>query len=99
MRGKSPNCVAFRVTLAELERIATETGAHILWDSAHRIGLSTVEVTIERPKRDNALTAAASELLSLAYQYADDLRYPPVGDSRSRRLAAVEAAIARATGA
>jgi hypothetical protein len=32
------------------------------------------------------LADAAQDLLLLAYQYRDDLRYPPPADSRERRL-------------
>ena len=38
-------------------------------------------------------------LLELALQYRDDLKRPPSADSIERRLAAVNEAIARATGA
>lgn len=44
-----------------------------------------------------SLIAAAPDLLALAYQYRDDLHHPPTPDSRERRLAAIEAAIAKAT--
>lgn len=47
---------------------------------------------------DARLIAAAPELLALAYQYANDMRYPPAADSRQRRLMAIEAAITKATG-
>lgn len=54
---------------------------------------------ISRPevKANASLISAAPDLLALAYQYADDLRYPPADDSRERRLAAIDAAIAKAT--
>jgi hypothetical protein len=39
-----------------------------------------------------------AELLALAIQYRDDLRRPPSPDSVERRLQAVNAAIAKATG-
>lgn len=35
------------------------------------------------------------DLLALAHQYANDMRYPPTADSRQRRLAAVEAVLAK----
>jgi len=44
------------------------------------------------------LIAAAPDLLALAHQYRDDLRHPPTADSITRRLAAIDAAIAKATG-
>ena len=50
------------------------------------------------PLEDARLIAAAPEMLVMLCQYADDLRYPPEGDSRERRLAAVQAMIAKATG-
>jgi hypothetical protein len=47
IRGSNwPTRFASRVTLAELERIASELNARILWDCAHRIGVTTVEVTL-----------------------------------------------------
>ena len=47
---------------------------------------------------DGRLIACAPELLALAYQYANDMRYPPTADSRERRLAAALAVIAKAEG-
>jgi hypothetical protein len=41
------------------------------------------------------LHAINEDLLALAYQYANDMRYPPTPDSRQRRLAAVEAVLAK----
>lgn len=41
------------------------------------------------------LHALNEDLLVLAYQYANDMRYPPAADSRQRRLAAVEAVLAK----
>jgi hypothetical protein len=45
------------------------------------------------------LIVAAPDLLALVIQYRDDLRHPPTPDSVTRRLQAIDAAIARATGA
>jgi ATP-dependent protease HslVU (ClpYQ) peptidase subunit len=45
------------------------------------------------------LHALNEELLAIAHQYASDLRYPPIGDSRVRRLEAVLAVIKKAEGA
>ena len=47
---------------------------------------------------DARLIAAAPDLLALALQYRDDLRHPPTADSITRRIAAIDAAIAKATG-
>jgi hypothetical protein len=47
---------------------------------------------------DARLIACAPELLALAYQYANDMRYPPTADSRERRLAAALTVIAKAEG-
>ena len=41
---------------------------------------------------------AVDELLALAYQYRDDLRFPPTGDSKERRLARIEEVISKAEG-
>lgn len=41
---------------------------------------------------------AGADLLALAYQYRNDLKFPVEPDSRERRLAAIDAAIAKATG-
>jgi hypothetical protein len=43
------------------------------------------------------LIASAPDLLELAFQYRDDLRYPPAPDSRERRLKAIDDLIAKAT--
>lgn len=45
------------------------------------------------PNNPNADIAA--EVLATLYQYVDDLRYPPVGDSIERRIKAAEAVIAK----
>ena len=50
--------------------------------------------TPEEIEANVRLIAAAPDLLALAYQYANDMRYPPSADSRQRRLAAVEAVLA-----
>lgn len=39
--------------------------------------------------------ALNEDLLALVYQYANDMRYPPADDSRQRRLAAIEAVLAK----
>ena len=44
------------------------------------------------------LIAAAPDLLSLAYQYRDDLHHPPTHDSRERRIKAIDAVISKAEG-
>lgn len=41
------------------------------------------------------LIAVSPALFQLALQYRDDLRYPPAPDSVERRLAAIEAVIAK----
>jgi hypothetical protein len=45
------------------------------------------------------LMAASPDLLALALQYRDDLRYPPTADSITRRNAWIDAVIKKATGA
>ena len=51
--------------------------------------------------RERIIEAAsvADDLLEAGIQYRDDLKRPPTGDSIERRLAMVNAAIAKATGA
>ena len=44
---------------------------------------------------NNSLMIAAPDLLALAHQYRDDLRYPPAADSITRRLAAIDAVLAK----
>jgi len=44
------------------------------------------------------LIAAAPDLLALAHQYRNDLRYPPTADSITRRLAAIDAVLAKVKG-
>ena len=48
--------------------------------------------------RVSRLNAAAPDLLALAYQYRDDLRHPPSADSITRRLAAIDAVLAKVKG-
>lgn len=47
---------------------------------------------------DLHLIAAAPEMLEALYQYVDDLRFPPQGDSIQRRIERAEAVIAKARG-
>lgn len=58
-------------------------------DSQHWDTLAEVASELRR------LHALNLDLLALAYQYANDMRYPPTADSRQRRLAAVEAVLAK----
>lgn len=44
------------------------------------------------------LIAAAPDLLALAHQYRNDLRHPPSADSITRRLAAIDAVLAKVKG-
>ena len=41
------------------------------------------------------MTDLIDELVSLAQQYSSDLRRPPSGDSRERRLERIEAVLAK----
>jgi len=61
--------------------------------------IATVQCTdLPQCMADARLIAAAPDLLALVIQYRDDLRRPPSPDSVERRLQAVNAAIAKATG-
>ena len=53
--------------------------------------------TADKVKRAQ-LIAAVNDLLDLAIQYRNDLRHPVSPDSLDRRIAAIDAAIAKATG-
>ena len=47
MQGMNwPTRLASRVTLSDLENIAADRGARIMWECSHRIGVTTVEVTL-----------------------------------------------------
>ena len=52
----------------------------------------------EQSNANARLIAAAPDLLALAYQYRDDLRHPPSVDSITRRLAAIDAVLAKVKG-
>jgi hypothetical protein len=41
-----PTRIASRVTLEEAERIAADRGVSIMWNCSHRIGVTTVEITL-----------------------------------------------------
>lgn len=47
---------------------------------------------------DLKLLVAAPELFDLVLQYRNDLHHPVAPDSRERRIAAIDAAIAKVTG-
>jgi hypothetical protein len=53
----------------------------------------------ETAEGDARMLAAAPELLSLAIQYRDDLRFPPEPGSVERRLKAIADVLAKVTGA
>ena len=61
--------------------------AQMLWPTDERSEAET--------EANARLIAAAPDLLTALYQYRDDLRYPPAPDSAERRLAMVEALIAK----
>lgn len=58
-------------------------------DSEHWSTLAEAASELKR------LYALNQELLALVYQYGNDMRYPPADDSRQRRLAAIEAVLAK----
>jgi hypothetical protein len=45
----------------------------------------------------DAEPASTSELIAALHQYRDDMRYPPAADSRERRIAMIDALIAKAS--
>ena len=63
-------------------------------------GYEVAEVYSDDCDRDEAmanarLIGAAPDLLDLAYQYRNDMRYPPAADSRERRIALIESVLAK----
>ena len=71
----------------DFEIIADDGSAHGEYD------------VVLNPDSANArLIASAPDLLALALQYRDDLRHPPTADSITRRLAAIDAVLAKVTG-
>lgn len=59
---------------------------------------STMGVRGEEGAANARLMANAPEMLSALYQYVDDLRYPPTGDSIQRRIERAEGLIAKVLG-
>lgn len=53
---------------------------------------------LEQAALDALNLPAAPDLFALVLQYRNDLQFPPAPDSRERRLAAIDAAIAKVTG-
>lgn len=53
------------------------------------------DIRKQRARAEKA-EASAAELLSLAFQYRDDLHHPPAADSVQRRLQAIEAVLSKA---
>ena len=51
-----------------------------------------------KPRGNYQLLTGAPDLLALAHQYRADLRHPPSADSITRRLAAIDAVLAKVTG-
>lgn len=74
-----------------VQGIEVATGMNAYGDGPER----TVARMFGLSDEDKATVLAAPELLDLAYQYRNDLRYPLADDSRERRLAAIDAVIAK----
>lgn len=71
------------------------------FDFIDKCSQSAWGMTTTDSRRDvTAILAAAghAKLLALALQYRDDLRYPPTADSITRRIAAIDAVLAKVTG-
>lgn len=71
------------------------------FDFIDKCSQSAWGMTTTDSRRDvSAILAAAghSDLLALAHQYRDDLRHPPTADSITRRLAAIDAVLAKVMG-
>ncbi|MDX1188098.1 hypothetical protein GOL88_24210 [Sinorhizobium medicae] len=84
----------------------SEQTPHIWVNAATNSGVAKIEACDYDDGKGERLTdedfanarliEAAPDLLRLAFQYRDDLRHPPSPDSSERRLAAIEAIIAKA---
>ena len=48
INGNFPYRMALRVTLADLNRIATDLGLSIDWNSMRMIGVTTAEINLDR---------------------------------------------------
>ena len=73
-------------------------GSDQLVGSADKWIASTMGVRGDEGAANAHLIAAAPDLLALAHQYRNDLRHPPSADSITRRLAAIDAVLAKVTG-
>ena len=78
---------------SETTVFADRTRAQIVADTD--VGSGSMADKVKRAR----FIAATPDLLDLAVQYRDDLLYPVIGDYiRARRIAAIDAAIVKATG-
>ena len=57
-----------------------------------------VHVTLTCVNEDVPLITASHALLALAHQYRNDMLYAPADDSRERRIAAIDAVLAKIGG-
>ena len=58
----------------------------------------TTGTNLHTAEANARLIAAAPDILALVTQYRDDLRHPPTADSITRRLAAIDAVLAKVMG-
>lgn len=79
-----------------MTRLSERIAADVL--KASGSGLQNYTINGSRERLIEA-ASVADDLLEAVIQYRDDLKRPPTGDSIERRLAMVNAAIAKATGA
>lgn len=79
-----------------MTRLSERIAADVL--KASGSGLQNYTINGSRERLIEA-ASVADDLLEAVIQYRDDLKRPPTGDSIERRLAMVNAAIAKANGA
>ena len=77
---------------SETTVFADRTRAQIVADTD--VGSGSMADKVKRAR----FIAATPDLLDLVIQYRNDLRYPVSPDSLDRRIAAIDAAIVKATG-
>ena len=79
-------------------RDGMEWNRHIYAGADNRVCFMSNDEGLGHGLANARLIAAAPDLLALAHQYRADLRHPPSADSITRRLAAIDAVLAKATG-
>ena len=80
------------MTLAAFHRLCPECGSN---SPTGRDGFCNACRCRYADEEPDAATILIRDLYQLVHQYRNDLLYPPAADSRERRIAAIDAALAR----